>query len=264
MNTHLLVSDAEYFRVDYEINPYMDTSVQPDSAIATAEHKAIVDAHRSVGRVVEHMPSEPECPDMVYVANAALVRGSRAVLGNPPTARKPEMPHHRRWLEQRNLEVLEAPYTFSGQGDALPCGGLLLAGHGWRTDPRMHAFLGRHLDYEVVSLRTVDARWYDIDLAVAVLDAAHTIAYCPDALDEPSRHRIRNLGLDLIEVSAVEAGRFALNLVSDGRNVTMTNGAPLFAATLRARGFRVCELDTTELAKGGGGVRCTSLTLDYI
>ena len=261
MNSRLLVSDAENFRIDYEINPYMATGDQPDTALAVAEHKAIVEAHLNAGRAVEHVPSEPECPDMVYVANAALVRGGRAVLGNPPRARRPETRHHRRWLELLGLEVLEVPYSFSGQGDALPCGDLLFAGSGWRTDPRTHDLLGRLLGYEVVPVSTVSELWYDIDLAVAPLDAG-TVAYCPQVIDEPSRRRIASLGLDLVEVSPAEAQRFALNLVSDGSSVTMSCGAPAFAAELRARGFAVSELETAQLAKGGGGVRCTSLTLD--
>src|SRR3712207_8637145 len=51
--------------------------------------------------------------------------------------------------------------------------------------------------------------------------------------DEPSRERIRGLGLDLIEVTTEEAERFALNLVSDGQTVTMTRGAPRLAAADR-------------------------------
>ncbi len=47
-----------------------------------------------------------------------------------------------------------------------------------------------------------------------------------------------------------------------GTTVTMTRGAPRLAAALRDRGLHVVELDTTQLAKGGGGVRCTALTLD--
>ena len=42
----------------------------------------------------------------------------------------------------------------------------------------------------------------------------------------------------------------------------MTQGAPGLAAALRERGLQVVELDTGELAKGGGGIRCTALTLD--
>jgi len=97
---------------------------------------------------------------------------------------------------------------------------------------------------------------------VAVISHPHTLAYCPDALDPTSRHRLEALGLDLIEVSLHEARHFALNLVSDGSTITMTRGAPALAATLHARGYTVVELDTTELRKGGGGIRCTVLTLD--
>jgi N-dimethylarginine dimethylaminohydrolase len=42
----------------------------------------------------------------------------------------------------------------------------------------------------------------------------------------------------------------------------MTSGAPQLGGQLRARGLAVVELATTELRKGGGGVRCTALTLD--
>jgi N-dimethylarginine dimethylaminohydrolase len=262
MNSHLLMSDTRHFRVEYQINPYMRKSDQPDREVARAEHGNIVDAHLALGRTVEYMPSVPGCPDMVYTANAALVCGNRAVLGRPPIQRSCEMPYFRSWLWARGFEVVDAPFPFSGQGDALPCGDLLLAGYGQRTDQRMHRFLARHLGYQVVSLRTLGPRWYDIDLVLAVIRPPETVAYCPEALDAVSRSTIRSLGLDLIEVAPAEAAQFALNLVSDGCAVTMTRGAPQLAAALRARGLQVVELPTTQLRKGGGGVRCTSLTLD--
>lgn len=262
MNTHLLMCDPGHFRVDYEINPYMHIGIQPDLAAAMAEHKTIVEAHLAAGRRVDFLTTDPACPDMVYTANAAVVRGDRAVLANLPPERQAETPHHRAWLVDHGIDVVESPYLFSGQGDALPCGDLLLAGCGQRSDERAHTVLARHLDYEVVPLRTVSAQWYDLDLAVAVIDNSHTLAYAPLALDEPSQRRLRGLGLDLIEVSAEEAERFALNLICDGTTVTMTTGAPKLAGELRARGLEVIELDTTELHKGGGGVRCTALTLD--
>jgi N-dimethylarginine dimethylaminohydrolase len=256
------MSDTAHFRVNYEINPYMQTEVQPDPAAAVIEHEAIVAAHLAAGRKVAYLPSAPECPDMVFTANAAVVRGDRAVLSNPPLERKAEVPYFQEWLIERGYEVIEAPYAFSGQGDALASGDLLLAGYGQRTDRRMHAVLARELGYEVVPLRTVSPRWFDLDLAVAVIGDQHTLAYCPQALDAPSRRRLRGLGLDLIEVSVDEAARFALNLIGDGTTVTMTRGVPRLADALRERGLRVVELDTIELAKGGGGVRCTALTLD--
>lgn len=263
MNTQLLLSDAAHFRIDYEINPYMHTGVQPDQAAAVAEHEAIATAHLGAGRKVEYLRSVPDCPDMVYTANAAVVRGDRAVLASLPAQRSAETPHHHAWLVEHGFEVVAAPYEFSGQGDALGCGDLLLTGHGQRTDHRMLSVLADHLEYEVIPLRTVSSRWYDIDLAVAVIHDGRTLAYCPDALDQDSRGRLHGLGLDLIEVSLAEAGQFALNLISDGTTVTMTSGAPRLAEELRERGLQVVELDTTELKKGGGGIRCTALTLDH-
>ncbi|MFD0568388.1 dimethylarginine dimethylaminohydrolase family protein [Kitasatospora gansuensis] len=263
MNSELLVSDARHFRVDYEINPYMHTEIQPDLAAAVGEHEAIVAAHLAAYRKVRYVPSAPECPDMVFTANAAVVRGNRAVLGNPPPERKAEVQYFQEWLTWKGYEVVEVPYAFSGQGDALAFGDdLLLAAHGQRTDQRMMRVLAEELDYEVVALQTVSSRWYDLDLAVGVVGLPNTLAYCPAALDAPSLRRLHGLGAELIEVSVEEAAKFALNLVGDGTTVTMTKGAPRLAAELRERGLRVVELDTTELAKGGGGVRCTALTLD--
>lgn len=261
MNSELLVSDTAHFRVDYEINPYMHIGAQPRPEAAAAEHRAIVAAHLAAGPKVEYLPSVPECPDMVFTANAAAVGGGRAVLGSPPPERRAEIPHFREWLTGRGIEAVEAPYAFSGQGDALAFGPLLLVGHGQRTDERMLPVLARELRREVVPLRTAGARWYDLDLAVGVIGDG-TLAYCPEALDARSRDTLRALGADLVEVSVEEAGRFALNLVSDGTTVTMARGVPRLAAELRDRGLEVVELATTELAKGGGGIRCTALTLD--
>lgn len=258
----LLMCSAEHFRIDYEINPYMDATIQPDRAAAIAEHGRIVAAHLAAGRKVEFIDADPACPDMTYTANAAVVRGTRAVLATLPPERAAETAHHRAWLESHGFDVTAMPYAFSGQGDALACGDLLLAAYGQRTDERAHRALARDLSYDVVSLRTNSPRWYDLDLALAVIHPGRTLAYNPDAFDALSLRRLRGLGLDLIPVSTTEATQFALNLISDGETVTMTSGAPRLAADLTALGLTVVELDTTELRKGGGGVRCTALTLD--
>jgi N-dimethylarginine dimethylaminohydrolase len=261
MNTRLLVCDPRHFRIDYEINPYMHTETQPDLAVAVAEHEAIVAAHLAAGRKVDYIAAVPGCPDMVYTANAAVVRGDRVVLASLPPERQAETPHHRAWFADHDYQIFEAQHAFSGQGDALACGDLMFAGYGQRTDWRLLSTLADFLDYRVIPLRTVSPRWYDLDLALAVIDTG-TIAYCPEAFDDPSLLSLRNAGVELIEVSRAEADSFALNLVSDETTVTMTTGAPVLAAELRSRGLTVVELETTELRKGGGGIRCTALTLD--
>jgi hypothetical protein len=56
VNTELLVSDAAHFRIDYEINPYMHTEVQPDPEAAATEHAAIVVAPGGGPRRVHAAP----------------------------------------------------------------------------------------------------------------------------------------------------------------------------------------------------------------
>jgi N-dimethylarginine dimethylaminohydrolase len=147
-------------------------------------------------------------------------------------------------------------------GRALFFGATLLVGSGWRTDDRMHGFLADAFECTIVSLQTVGSQWYDIDLAIAVLDAER-LAYCRSAFDASSRCALDEIASEAIEVGLYEAETcFALNLVSDGHSVTMPAGAPRLVRALSERGYRVVELGIEELRKGGGGVRCTSLEIE--
>lgn len=262
MNKHLLVTDAKNFRVDFEINPYMHQVDQPDLAKAIEQHQAIMQAHRDAGRTLEYLPTVADCPDMIYVANSGLTRGNKVILSQLPKERQPETPHYREWYKTNGFEVIEPPALFSGQGDALPCGGYVLMGTGWRTAPEMHDFVAEHLGYDVISLQTTGPEYYDIDLAVAVL-RTDLIAFCPEALTPESIEKLTNLpGVDHIIISLEETGKFAANLVSDGQTVVMTNDAPQFAAAIESHGLTAIQLPTDQLAKGGGAIRCTSLALD--
>jgi N-dimethylarginine dimethylaminohydrolase len=69
--------------------------------------------------------------------------------------------------------------------------------------------------------------------------------------------------VDKIEVSYEEATKaFACNLVSTGKHVIMNAGAINFAAELKKHGLKPILLSNPELGKGGGSIRCTTLTLD--
>lgn len=279
INSTVLMSGTDYFRVE-ELNPYSDASNQPVTELAAQEHSAIRQALESVGVEVKKVAAPQACQDGVYTANWALTRGKKAVLANLPNMRKAEEPYAEKILKELGFETIKAPHRFSGQGDALPCGKYLLCGSVYRTDPRMHDFLAKELGFEVIGLQTVpatyendnpitnkitgwpDSFFYDIDLAISVL-RPDLIAWCPDAFMPESREKIRALPLDKIEVSLEEAMKgFACNLVSTGEVVVMSDMAPQFRAAVEAKGLHTVHPPITELAKGGGFVRCTTLTLD--
>jgi N-dimethylarginine dimethylaminohydrolase len=279
INQKVLMSGAEYFNDDFAINPYMDAEVPVNIQLATAEHASVAAALQAAGVTIEYYPAPEGCQDGVYTANWALCRGNKAILSSLPNARQAEQPHAYRALQDRGFEVIEAPYRFSGQGDALPCGNYLFMGSAYRTDPRMHQFVADTLGYEVISLQTIpqldingqpqinsysgwpDSFFYDIDLALSIL-RDDLIAWCPKAFTPESQDKIRALPIEKIEVSLDEAMKgFACNLVSTGETVVMSAHAPQFQAAIEAKGFKTITPEISELAKGGGYIRCTTLTL---
>ncbi len=288
LNATVLMSGVEWFDDAAAINPFMDAGVAIDRERALTEHEAIRAALEEAGVTVIKVHAPAHCQDGVYTANWALVRGGKAVLASLPNARKGEEAYAERILGERGIEVTRVPdgLRFSGQGDALACGGYLFTGLGYRSDDATQQFAADTLGYTRVALQTVpqtgpdgravtntasgwpDSFFYDIDLALAVLrEPSGTekglIAWCPEAFTAVSRDKLRAFDVvDKVEVSLQETKEaFACNLVSTGETVIMSARAPKLKAELESRGFHVITPDITELAKGGGYIRCTTLTL---
>ncbi len=289
INRTVLMSGADYFDDQAAINPFMNNHVAVDRSVAAAEHTTIRQALQRAGIKVIQVQPPIDCQDGVYTANWALVRGRKAVMSTLPPSRQPEQAYARQVLTDLGKQLFTVPdgLHFSGQGDALPCGDYLFAGSGYRTDPAAHAFVAKTLGYQLISLHTIpqltwygrpkinrtsgwpDSYFYDIDLALSVLRAPAKgqrglIAWCPEAFLPDSQATLRSFqAVDKIEVSLHEAKEaFACNLVSTGKTVVMSDRAPQFAAALKTAGFRLITPAISELLKGGGYIRCTTLTLD--
>jgi N-dimethylarginine dimethylaminohydrolase len=279
INQTVLMSGVDYFSVE-ELNPYSDRNNQPDKLKTAEEFLAIQAALRASGVTVVRVDSPPSCQDGIYTANWGLCRGDKAILSSLPNMRAGEEIYAREALEAEGFEVIPAPFLFSGQGDALPCGNLLFAGQTYRTDPRMHKFIADELGFEVISLETMpeldeddrpvinkvtglpNSYFYDIDLAISIL-TPELIAWCPEAFTPESQAKMRRLtSVEKIEVSLEEALEgFACNLISTGERVIMSSNAPELQKAIEEHGLKTVTPEITELAKGGGYIRCTTLTL---
>ncbi len=276
------MSGADYFNDEFAINVYMDDTVPVDIAKATTEHEEIRHALQRAGVEVIQVPAPGACQDGVYTANWGLCRGDTVVLSSLPNKRQAEEPYAADVLSKLGKRLVYVPtsFKFSGQGDALPCGDYLFIGSNYRTDVAVHDFIGKELGYTVVGLQTVpttdaagqpvintvtgwpDSFFYDIDLALAVL-RPDLIAWCPEAFAPESQAKIRALAdLQKIEVSYQEATKgFACNLVSTGETVIMSANAPKFQKAVELAGLKTITPQISELSKGGGYIRCTTLTL---
>jgi len=287
INRTVLMSDALNFSAEQAINPYYGDS-HTETIKAQAEHDSIRLAFENAGIEVIKVPSPATSQDGVYTANWALVRGNKAILARLPDVRKSEEDWARQHLGNLGIEVIDAPagLKFSGQGDALACGDYLFCGNGYRSDLAAQVFAAEQLGYTRIQLQTIpqrdiagepvinaisgwaDSFFYDIDLALSIIKVPTEtekglIAYCPEAFTEESQKILNEFNeVDKIIVSLDEAqNAFACNLVSTGETVIMSAHAPLLSDELRKRGLVVVTPEVSELAKGGGYIRCTSLSL---
>jgi N-dimethylarginine dimethylaminohydrolase len=250
----------EYFTVEYAINPWMDTSAPVDTGLALKQWHLLRETLLGLGHDVRVLAAQPGLPDMVYAANGAFsvdgtVYGARFAYPQ----RAGEAAEHRAFYQAPGWRYAAPRHTNEGEGDFAwvpgAYGGLILAGHGFRTDPAAHAEAQEVLRRPVVSLHLIDPRLYHLDMALAVLDDGN-VAYDPGGFSAASDRILRQLFPDALLVPEDEALAFGLNLISDGRHVVLDSQATAMAARLTAAGYLPVPVEMSELRKGGGSARC--------
>jgi len=261
----LLMVPPDHYGVEYEINPWMRRSNPASPEIARRQWEGLYRAlTEEAGATVLQAAPQPGMPDMVFTANAGLMRGRRVVLSRfrYPERQREEEPF-RRWFQEQGYEMVEVPpgTSFEGEGDALFLGDTLFSGYYHRTEARAHRLVGELLGCRVLSLELVDPHFYHLDTCFCPLDA-ETVAYYPAAFDEYGRRVIEAHVPHRIEVEAEEAARFACNAVVLGRHVVLNAGCPMLERQLRERGFVSHSTPLDEFLKAGGSAKCLTLHLD--
>ena len=259
----------ERFAVEYAINPWMDTTASVDAALALKQWQALRDTLTDLGHAVHVLDPQPGLPDMVYAANGAFsvdgtVYGARFRFPQ----RAEEATHHSMFYRNGPWTFVDPMQVNEGEGDFayLPgaYGGLILAGHGFRTDPRSHQELAALVGRRVVPLRLVNPWFYHLDTALAVLDddPAHPdLAWYPAAFSAASQRIVRDLFPDALAVGEADARVLGLNLVSDGEHVLVPAAAAGLRRDLADRGYQPIPVELDELLAGGGSLKCCTQRL---
>ncbi|HEY0640957.1 MAG TPA: amidinotransferase [Pseudonocardiaceae bacterium] len=251
-----------HFDVTYSINPWMDPARPTSAEVGLAQWKRLHDTFVTLGHQVELIEPVPGLPDMVFAANGALVVDGRVLVARfRHRQRTDEAAAYLEWFGRGGWsQVRQAEYVNEGEGDFLWTGKEILAGCGFRSDPRAHDEVREFFGRPVVSLRLVDPRFYHLDTALAVLGDGE-IMYYPEAFDPAGQALLAELYPDAVLADRADAEVFGLNALSDGRHVILPGRAVGLAARLRDRGYVPVGADLSELLKAGGGVKCCTLEL---
>lgn len=257
-----LMCPPDYFSVRYAINPWMDPARPVDVVRARVQWHRLRSVLAGLGHAVEQAPAQPDLPDMVFTANAATVIDGRVLVASfRHPERAAESALFEQWFRDRGYGwVRRARGANEGEGDHLPVDGVILAGHGLRTDPASHDETSTYFGRPVVGLTLVDPRFYHLDTALAVL-GERDIMYYPGAFNAESLQRLRSLFPGAIEADEADAAVFGLNAISDGRHVVLPAAATGLARRVAERGYQPVAVELGELLKAGGGPKCCVLEL---
>jgi N-dimethylarginine dimethylaminohydrolase len=264
----LLMCLPEYFDVIYEINPWMRITNGPDPQRAQAQWVALYTIlTERLGAEVVLITPQAGLPDMVFTANAGLIKGNLFVPSRfQPMERQGEVEFFIRWMSRNGFQTKFLPKdvvgAFEGEGDALFYGDLLLTGFGQRSDETACLAVGKLLGVEVLPLRLTDSRWYHLDTCLIPI-TPDLLAYYPAAFDAAANAALEKLPGEKILLTESDSLRFGGNAVVAGNRIVISSGCAALAGALRGRGFEVFETDLSEFIKAGGSAKCLVLTLEH-
>ncbi|MFH7597122.1 dimethylargininase [Streptomyces racemochromogenes] len=259
---HYLMCPPAHFEVSYAINPWMRPDKPVDAELAMAQWERLRELYLELGHEVDLIDPVEGLPDMVFAANGATVVDGKVLVARfRHEERAAEADAYRSWFAERGYAEVHVPeYVNEGEGDFAPAGRRILAGTGFRSDAAAHEGLKAFFGLHVVVLTLVDPRFYHLDTALCVLDD-ETVMYYPAAFSVESLAVLRALYPEAVIASREDAEAFGLNAVSDGLNVVLPETATGLISELRERGFVPHAVDTSELLKAGGSVKCCTLEI---
>ena len=267
----------DHFRVEYQINPFMDLAQQPDPTLTRVQWDGLVAAIRAAGGEVEVIEQRADAPDMVYAMNLGFVVEPAEGRFVTSSAGHVVLSHMR--YAQRRMETSSAATWFAGRGfttsyagregvgahleagDAFAWRGELIVGVGPRTEELALKHLATDLGVRVRGLRITHPAMYHMDLGFCPLDDTHAMV-CPAAYDDASADALLALVPEPLVLTEDEALTFCANSIVVGRTILMPACPPAVREQLEDAGFTVRLLDLSEFHKGGGSIRCLTNPLD--
>ncbi len=261
----LLMCRPTYYRIAYEINPWMSLKCPARHARAITQWNRLYELLTKRLRArVQLLPPRSGVPDLVFTANAGLASGRTIIRSNfRYPERQPEEPLIEAYFKRHGYRVIRLPrqHKFEGEGDALWMNDALIFGFRFRSDAPTHEVLARQLKAQVLPVELADQRFYHLDTCFCPLDTRSALWF-PGAFDRYGRKVLERVVEDPVSVSEADAKRFVCNAVVVGRSIAMQAGSSArLQRQLRRRGFSLYSVDLSEFLKAGGSAKCLVLQL---
>ena len=228
-----------------------------DAAEADDQHSSYERALETAGYEVVRLPDLPDHPDGVFVEDTALLLDGHAVILRPGAAsRAPETASTAAGLAD-HFELHRVTEGHVDGGDVLRIGKRLYVGVSSRTDATgiesLRAIAGP-FGFEVVQAKLDGCLHLKTGATLAGLDESgnSVLPYAVGSVDPSQFSNVDPMPVDPGEPAAA-------NCLRVGSRLILPAGNPRTAERLRNRGFKLIEVDVSELQKAEAGVTCMSL-----
>ncbi len=233
-----------------------------DAELAAVQHRGYEAAIKAAGFDVVQLPALDEHPDAVFVEDTAILLGEHAVITRPGAAsRRAEAENTAAALADRFKVHRLTRGTIDG-GDVLRIGRTIYVGLSQRTDCAglvALANVAAPLGFEVVSVPHERC----LHLKTGATWIGHDAAGQPTVL--VNEHWIDPTVFGDVAILPVSQREpFAANALRIGKTLIFPSAYPETSERLRERGFKLDEIDVSELEKAEAGLTCMSLLAEPI
>lgn len=259
----ILMCRPDFYSVEYEINDWMHVKNKVDKELALDQWTRLHHLVIRCGGYVEYIQQQHGKPDMVFTANAGIIKDRNFFSSSFKFSQRVLEEHHwTEWFLDNGYSVSKLPkklnLTFEGAGDCLEWGDYLICGYGPRSSEDAGRIAGKKMGYNEKKIKEVKlvSKFYHLDTCFCPLNSELALIY-PEAF----AIRPQLEGKNLIHVDEEDAGKFACNSVIIGEHVIMPSGCEETAHKVAEHGFKVHLTDMSEFIKSGGACKCLTLEL---
>jgi dimethylargininase len=228
----------------------------PDYETALKQHERYVEALKQCDLEVTVLDADEAYPDSTFVEDTAVLTNECAIVSNPGAeSRNGEIIEMQEVLkgfyEQENIEFIHAPGFLDG-GDVLQADKHFYVGLSARTNragAEQFAEIQKKYGYEttIVPLE----KFFHLKTGVAYL-GNNDLIVAGEFIDHPAFEGFRKIVIDAAE-------EYCANCIRINDYVLIPKGYNESKQKIEDAGYRVIELEMSEIQKQDGGLSCLSL-----